>query len=193
MSIRTRDVCPKDARRIAKLTTPYAARRTFLHKELIAYFEDIQEFVVAVNEETNALVGCDALHVIRDDTAEIRTLAVTPEFLHKGIGSAILESSLARAQKLGLQRAFCLTFEAGFFARHGFYEISGTPVGEDAFLEVLHSHDDGVKEFLDLVSYKPSILGDTWMPRNLGSSPLSKVTNAHGTDSAQVPAHSSGA
>ena len=98
-------------------------RRILLHKELITYFEDIQEFVVAIDEETESLIGCGALHVMWDDIAEIRTLAVAPEFLHKGIGSAILESLLARAQHLGLQRVFCLTFEVDFFARHGFYEI----------------------------------------------------------------------
>ena len=93
MSIRIRDARPKDARRIADLTTPYAMRRILLHKELIAYFEDIQEFVVAIDEETNALVGCGALHVMWDDIAEIRTLAVAPEFLHKGIGSHARKSS----------------------------------------------------------------------------------------------------
>ena len=193
MSIRIRDARPKDARRIAELTTPYAMRRILLHKELIAYFEDIQEFVVAIDEETNALVGCGALHVMWDDIAEIRTLAVAPEFLHKGIGSAILNSLLARAQKLGLQRVFCLTFEVDFFARHGFYEISGTPVGEDAFLEMLRSHDDGVKEFLDLASYKPNTLGNTRMLRDLEHAPLSKATSDHGIHSVQVPAHSLGA
>ncbi|MCI7513149.1 MAG: N-acetylglutamate synthase, partial [Schaalia hyovaginalis] len=58
-------------------------------------------------------------------------------------------------------------FEVDFFTRHGFYEIEGTPVGEDVFYEMIRSHDDGVKEFLDLASFKPNTLGNTRMMRDL--------------------------
>lgn len=167
MSVRIRNARPTDVRLIAELTAPYAMRRILVRKELIAYFEDVQEFVVAIDEETGELVGCGALHVMWDDIAEIRTLAVDPAFLHRGIGAALLDSLIERARTLGLRRVFCLTFEVDFFARHGFYEISGTPVGEDAYLEMVRSHDDGVKEFLDLASYKPNTLGNTRMLRDL--------------------------
>ena len=89
MSIRIRDARPKDARRIAELTTPYAMRRILLHKELIAYFEDIQEFVVAIDEETNAFVGCGALHVMWDDIAEIST----PSSFTRGSARRFLKAS----------------------------------------------------------------------------------------------------
>ena len=46
---------------------------------------------------------------------------------------------------------------------HGFYEISGTPVGTDVYAEMLRSHDDGVAEFLDLARVKPNTLGNTRM------------------------------
>lgn len=167
MTFRVRHARPTDVRAIAELARPYAMRRILVVKELIAYFEDVQEFVVAVDEETNRIIGCGALHVMWDDIAEIRTLAVAPGFLHRGVGAAILEDLLERARILGLRRVFCLTFEVDFFARHGFYEIEGTPVGEDAFLEMIRSHDDGVKEFLDLASYKPNTLGNTRMMRDL--------------------------
>lgn len=167
MTFRVRHARPTDVRAIAELARPYAMRRILVVKELIAYFEDVQEFAVAVDEETNRIIGCGALHVMWDDIAEIRTLAVAPGFLHRGVGAAILEDLLERARILGLRRVFCLTFEVDFFARHGFYEIEGTPIGEDAFLEMIRSHDDGVKEFLDLASYKPNTLGNTRMMRDL--------------------------
>ena len=72
-------------------------RRILLHKELIAYFEDIQEFVVAIDEETNALVGCGALHVMWDDIAEIRTLAVgtgTTSGVDASAADAVTEENL---------------------------------------------------------------------------------------------------
>jgi amino-acid N-acetyltransferase len=74
-----------------------------------------------------------------------------------------LEALIARARDLGLRRVFCLTFEVDFFTRHGFHVIEGTPVGQDVYAEMLRSHDDGVREFLDLASVKPNTLGNTRM------------------------------
>ncbi|QPK81033.1 amino-acid N-acetyltransferase [Schaalia sp. ZJ405] len=171
MNILIRRARPADVREIYALVSPYAMRRILVNKELIAYFEDVQEFHVAVDRSTGRIIGCGALHVMWDDIAEIRTLAVAPDYLHSGIGHAILEDLIEQARSLHLQRVFCLTFEVDFFARHGFAEIVGTPVGEDAFLEMIHSHDDGVKEFLDLASYKPNTLGNTRMLRDLSETP----------------------
>ncbi len=190
MTVRIRDARPRDVRSIASLVAPYAQHRILVPKELIHYFEDVQEFIVAedapdgpVSGRRNGgdpgggqgvdevggsngephIVGCGALHVMWDDIAEVRTLAVAPSRLHHGIGSALLEALLARVRALGLRRAFCLTFEVDFFARHGFHIIEGTPVGQDVFAEMLRSHDDGIKEFLDLASVKPNTLGNTRM------------------------------
>ncbi|MDN5962925.1 MAG: amino-acid N-acetyltransferase [Actinomyces sp.] len=167
MTLLIRDARPGDVRSIAALASPYAARRILVAKELIHYFEDIQEFLVAEDAAGGGIIGCGALHVMWDDIAEVRTLAVDPAHLHRGVGSALLESRLDRARRLDLRRAFCLTFEVDFFARHGFHIIEGTPVGEDAFAEMLRSHDDGVKEFLDLASVKPNTLGNTRMLMDL--------------------------
>ncbi|WP_022867461.1 amino-acid N-acetyltransferase [Schaalia vaccimaxillae] len=163
MTFHLRHARPKDVRDIAALVHPYAIRRILVNKELIAYFEDVQEFIVAIDDEDGELIGCGALHVMWDDIGEIRTLAVAPKHLHRGVGAAILRALIDRAVLLDLQRVFCLTFEVNFFARHGFVEIQGTPVGEDVFQEMVLSHDDGVKEFLDLASYKPNTLGNTRM------------------------------
>lgn len=163
MNLHIRDARPQDVRAIAALVAPYARRRILVSKELIHYFEDVQEFIVAEECPGGRVIGCGALHVMWDDIAEVRTLAVDPAHLHRGIGAALLETLVARARRLGLLRAFCLTFEVDFFTRHGFRVIEGAPVGEDVFAEMLRSHDDGVKEFLDLASVKPNTLGNTRM------------------------------
>jgi len=177
-----RDARPADARPIADLVEPYAHRRILVSKELISYFEDIQEFLVAepypweppfppppdlgqgtARVAAPQIVGCGALHVMWDDIAEVRTLAVRDDHLHLGLGSALLEALIGRARRLGLRRVFCLTFEVDFFARHGFHAIEGTPVGQDVYAQMLRSHDDGVREFLDLAAVKPNTLGNTRM------------------------------
>ena len=159
---------PADVRAIYDLVRPYADRRILIAKDLIAYFEDVQEFTVAeeVSADTGGttdLVGCGALHVMWDDIAEVRTLAVRKDRMHREVGGAILNELLDRARGLGLRRVFCLTFEVDFFTAHGFHPIWGTPVGMDTFAEMVRSHDDGVAEFLDLARVKPNTLGNTRM------------------------------
>ena len=169
---------PADVRAIAELVRPYAERRVLIAKDLISYFEDIQEFIVAEeipgvvgpggadSGDTPAaprIVGCGALHVMWDDIAEVRTLAVHPDALGTGLGSAILRELIAQAREMGLKRVFCMTFEEQFFGAHGFEPIEGTPVGADVFAEMLRSHDDGLAEFLDLARVKPNTLGNARM------------------------------
>jgi amino-acid N-acetyltransferase len=124
-------------------------------------YEDVQEFTVAV--DGNEVVGCGALHVLWEDLAEVRTVAVVDNLKGQGVGHQILEAIINRARTVGVSRVFCLTFETAFFARHGFEEIHGTPVAPDVYTELLRSYDTGVAEFLDLESVKPNTLGNTRM------------------------------
>ena len=157
-----RRALPRDVRGIRDLVDPYAQQRILLAKELVGYYEAVQEFAVA-EDATGALIGCGALHVLWADLAEVRTLAVHANWRGHGVGHALLRELLDRARELGLQRVFCLTFEVDFFARHGFRAIAGTPVEGDVYAELLRSHDDGVAEFLDLARVKPNTLGNTRM------------------------------
>jgi amino-acid N-acetyltransferase len=160
-----RQARPADVRAIYDLVQPYAENRILIAKELIDYFEAVQEFVVAeeTDEEDSRIVGCGALHVLWDDIAEVRTLAVAPEMSGRGIGRQLLDTLVGRARALGLRRVFCLTFEVDFFRRHGFEVIAGTPVGTDVYAQMLRSHDDGVAEFLDLARVKPNTLVNSRM------------------------------
>ena len=136
-----------------------------LEKETVTLFESVQEFVVAV--DGNQVVGCGALHVLWEDLAEVRTVAVKEEFHKKGIGHQIMEAIIDRAQSIGVERIFCLTFQTEFFGKHGFNVIEGTPVEPDVYQELLRSYDAGVAEFLDLETAKPNTLGNTRMLRIL--------------------------
>ncbi len=165
-SIIVRPALPADARRIFQIVEPYARERVLIAKDLIAYFEDIQEFLVAELPDEDGrwhVVGCGALHVMWDDIAEVRTLAVDRAYLRRGVGRHVLSALIERARALGLQRVFCLTFEVEFFQRMGFHVIEGTPVGTDVYAEMLRSHDDGIAEFLDLARVKPNTLGNSRM------------------------------
>lgn len=161
--VTVRPALPADVRAIRALVEPYAEQRILLAKEMVGYYEAVQEFLVADAGPDRPVIGCGALHVMWDDLAEIRTLAVSPEYRGLRVGHAMVEALVARARDLGLRRVFCLTFEVEFFLKHGFREIEGTPVTQEVYAELLRSHDDGVAEFLDLARVKPNTLGNTRM------------------------------
>ncbi|ACZ00007.1 MULTISPECIES: amino-acid N-acetyltransferase [Thermomonospora] len=140
----------------------YAGTGRTLRKSTVTLYEDIQEFWVAEDAELG-VVGCGALHVMWEDLAEVRSVAVDPRCSGRGIGHRIVSRLLETARELGVRRVFCLTFEVEFFARHGFRPIQGTPVSPEVYEELLRSYDEGVAEFLDLDRVKPNTLGNTRM------------------------------
>jgi amino-acid N-acetyltransferase len=154
-----------DIKGIRLLIDSYAPQGRLLSKETVTLYESVQEFTVAV--EGDQVVGCGALHVLWEDLAEVRTVAVAENLRGKGVGHQILDSIIARAQAIGVKRIFCLTFETKFFGRHGFEAIEGTPVEPEIYKELLRSYDAGVAEFLDLESVKPNTLGNTRMLKKL--------------------------
>jgi amino-acid N-acetyltransferase len=149
-----------DVTTIKTLVDAYAGR-VLLAKEIITLYESVQEFLVA--ELDGQVVGCGALHVLWEDLGEIRTVAVHPRALGRGVGHKIVAALIEAARELGLRRLFVLTFEKQFFAKHGFAEIDGTPVPPDVFAAMLRSYDAGVAEFLDLAHVKPNTLGNVRM------------------------------
>lgn len=161
MSIEVRAAKTSDVKGIRKLIDMYAPQRRILSKETVTLYESVQEFVVAVDGEE--VVGCGALHVLWEDVAEVRTVAVTEELRGKGVGHQILEKLIERAKAVGVRKLFCLTFETEFFGRHGFAEIKGAPVEPDVYQQLLRSYDEGIAELLDLESSKPNTLGNTRM------------------------------
>jgi amino-acid N-acetyltransferase len=154
-----------DVKAIRELVDSYAAPGQMLSKETVTLYESVQEFTVA--EDDGVILGCGALHVLWDDLAEVRTVAVKKELHKKGIGHQILEKIIERARDVGVGRIFCLTFQTEFFGRHGFAVIEGTPVTPEVYQELLRSYDAGVAEFLDLEAAKPNTLGNTRMLLNL--------------------------
>jgi amino-acid N-acetyltransferase len=182
-SARTRDVPV-----IRKLIDANVESGRLLTKATVTLYEDVQEFCVAEFPAGPVpggpvpggpvpggpvpggpvpggvdVVGCGALHVMWEDLAEIRTVAVREDCQGLGIGHAIVAALLQRARAVGVNRVFCLTFAVDFFGRHGFQPISGTPVAAEVYQELLRSYDEGVAEFLDLEWVKPNTLGNTRM------------------------------
>lgn len=157
-----------DVRGIHALVEPLVQERILLGKELVVFFESVQEFSVAIDDDSGEVIGCGALHVLWEDLGEVRTLAVQERWRGTGVGHEIYERLEQQARELGLRRLFCLTFETEFFGRHGFVSIGEELLVDlEVYSELVRSPDEGVAEFLDLSRVKPNTLGNSRLLKEL--------------------------
>ena len=108
----------KDVKDIQKLLTHFASRGDMLSRSLSELYEAIRDFYIC--EEVGLLIGTAALHIVWEDLAEIRSVAVAEDAGRKGIGTQLIRACIDEAQVLGLKRLFCLTYKPDFFGRFGF-------------------------------------------------------------------------
>lgn len=107
-----------DVPEMVKLINHYAQKGIMLGRPMIELYDSIRNFVVV--ERDDKLVGCGSLAVIWSDIAEIRTVAVHPDYKGLGIGRRIVETLLQDARELELPGVFCLTYQPGFFEKLDF-------------------------------------------------------------------------
>lgn len=107
-----------DVKDIQKLLMTFASRGDMLSRSLSELYESLRDFYVI--EENGVILGASALHIVWDDLAEVRSVAVTEEVGRKGIGGQLVEACISEAREIGLKRIFCLTYKPDFFAKHGF-------------------------------------------------------------------------
>ncbi len=77
-AITVRRARTSDVPAVRRLLDTYVRERILLDKATVTLYEDIQEFWVAERDDNAEVVGCGALHVMWEDLAEVRTLAVKP-------------------------------------------------------------------------------------------------------------------
>jgi amino-acid N-acetyltransferase len=78
----------------------------------------ISSFLVATIEGN--IVGCCALQVYSKRLAEVRSLAVHPDFQDRRIASHLVEMCKRRARSRGVKELFAVTSQTSFFERAGF-------------------------------------------------------------------------
>ncbi len=108
----------KDVPDIVKLVNVYAQRDEMLPRSKTQVYQSLRDFVVIVDDET--VIGCGALNIIWENLAEVRSLAVAPDYTGKGWGRQIVEYLLEEAQVLEIPRVFTLTYKPGFFEKLSF-------------------------------------------------------------------------
>ena len=113
--MRIRKALISDIKEIQKLVNDFARKEQMIPRSVNELYENVRDFVVA--EDKRGIVGACALHVLWDDLAEVRSLAVQKEFQGKGIGRKMVSSCIRDARALGIKRVFVLTYQPEFFRK----------------------------------------------------------------------------
>jgi amino-acid N-acetyltransferase len=107
-----------------------------LPRSPLSVYESIRDYTVA--EHNGAVVGCGGLHVVWGELAEIRSLAVAPDWKSAGIGRAITERLIVDAAELGIARLFAFTYVPGFFQKLAFRTAEHTELPHKVFGDCLN-------------------------------------------------------
>lgn len=78
----------------------------------------VSSFFVAIS--AGRIVGCAALQIYSKRIAEVRTLAVHPEYQDRRIASRLVQACCDRASERGIKEVFAVTSQTSFFERLGF-------------------------------------------------------------------------
>lgn len=99
---------------------PAIARLIALYPDRLVQEEhpEVDRFFVA--EAGDQVVACCALDVYSKRLAEIRSLAVDPEFARDGLGRKLVEACQERARELGVRQLLAVSSAVDFFEKAGF-------------------------------------------------------------------------
>jgi amino-acid N-acetyltransferase len=111
-----------DVEALHKLINELAEAGLMLPRSRSVLYESLREFTVI--EDDGEFIGGGALHIIWEDLAEIRALAIKPEYHGKGIGKQLINQLINEAKDLGITQVFALTYQVEFFKKCGFEEIT---------------------------------------------------------------------
>jgi amino-acid N-acetyltransferase len=110
-----------DLKQVHKLINDYAKKEEMIPRSLSELYENVRDFIVC--EYNGNICGVCALHIMWEDLAEIRSLAVDSEYQKMGIGKNLVRQCLKEARALGLKQVFALTYYSEFFKKMGFVDI----------------------------------------------------------------------
>ena len=107
------------------LINEFAAARIMLARGPLYLYQNIQNYrvVTAMIDGQEAVIACGGLHVLWEDLAEVRSVAVHPLLQRKGLGRLIVQDLIEDARQLGVGKVFTFTLAPEFFGSLGFKAV----------------------------------------------------------------------
>nr|CBX31013.1 hypothetical protein N47_E45250 [uncultured Desulfobacterium sp.] len=112
-----------DIKAIHNLLQIYSSKGELLPRPFSKLYDHLRDFIVYIDKDSDKIIGCCALQFCWEYLAEIRSLAVHPDYLRQKIGTALAETVLAEAKLYKIEKVFTLTYKPGFFESIGFTQI----------------------------------------------------------------------
>jgi amino-acid N-acetyltransferase len=106
------------APRLHALIAAHREEGHLLPRTLDDLVEHAERFVVALSGKR--LVGCAELAPLSSQVAEVRSLVVSDEVRHQGVGTALVEELRRRARREGFEKLCAFTHAPGYFIPMGF-------------------------------------------------------------------------
>lgn len=125
-----------DVEAMHKLINDYAAQGLMLGRSRNVFYESLRDFIIA--EDAGTILGVGALHLIWDELAEVRAMAIDSAITHQGVGREIVARLVEEAKLLGIKSVFTLTYQPGFFAKLGFQEIPKEQLSQKVWKECIN-------------------------------------------------------
>lgn len=125
-----------DIKSVHKLVNEFGKRGDMIPRSLNDLYENIRDILVC--EDAGEIKGVSALHILWEDLAEIRSLAVRAEFQKIGLGKRLVKTCLKEAARLGITKIFALTYHPEFFKKIGFLDIDKAKLPQKIWGECLH-------------------------------------------------------
>lgn len=110
-----------DVKEMQKLINHFASEGLMLSRSLSELFDTLRDFHICQGEE--GILGVCALHVVWEDFAEIKSLAVATQYQKQGIGKHLVRACLDEAASLRIKHVFTLTYKPDFFHPFDFYVV----------------------------------------------------------------------
>jgi amino-acid N-acetyltransferase len=127
-----------DLTQVHKLINDFARHEEMIPRSLNELYETVRDFIVC--EVDGNVCGVCALHIMWEDLAEIRSLAVDKNFQKKGIGKNLVKQCLKEAKALGIKKIFALTYHPEFFKKLGFKDIDKASLPQKIWGDCLRCH-----------------------------------------------------
>lgn len=100
-----------------------------LSRSKLSLCETLSCFSVVIDDEgevttPGAVVGVGGVHILWEDLAEIRSLAISDKTRGKGLGKLLVQHLVKEAEEMGIKRVMALTYQTHFFEKCGFSVVA---------------------------------------------------------------------
>jgi len=121
-ALTVRHATMNDVDQMLEIINQYAQQGLMLPRTKLSVCEHLQSFIVAYDGQS--VVGVAGLHILWEDLAEIRSLAISEKAKGLGVGKKLVLSLVDECKRLGIKRVLALTYQKEFFLKCGFHVVA---------------------------------------------------------------------